>query len=198
MIKIGTSQTWAYINAQLDYPVSKQRRVHIVIGKRTICGLSVSSAWETAEIEPEIFLAGWSCVNCRRGAGVVPFVLGTLYTIDQIGKLSGDYPIIRRGMISVIDLKFDHSQYDFVSAGELWRLWAIDGKPVESQQIGGRAVTTNQLTTLRKLASNGHSAIVPTRTPNSLIRCGLIARVDRYYHRVTDTGVDALYEAGLL
>lgn len=66
IFEIGTSQTWSYIQAQLDYPISKQRRVHIINGEKTLCGLAVSSAWEVADYSKEIFLGTWPCLHCQK------------------------------------------------------------------------------------------------------------------------------------
>ncbi len=53
MITVGTFQTWAYYNSQLDYKPAIRAKLHIVVRGKTLCGrdaagmetMSVDSWW---------------------------------------------------------------------------------------------------------------------------------------------------------
>lgn len=66
-IHIGTPQTWAYINGQLDMPHWKRVRIHITENDHTLCGLLVGSWWETDITERDVDDIPWLCSNCYRG-----------------------------------------------------------------------------------------------------------------------------------
>lgn len=66
-----TFETWAYINAQLDYPPSKQRKLHVLNaeGTHTLCGrqaIGVESSEDEWESLDDILIREYPiCQRCR-------------------------------------------------------------------------------------------------------------------------------------
>ena len=66
-----TFETWAYINAQLDYPPSKQRKLHILNaeGTHTLCGrraIGTESSEDEWESLDDILIVEYPiCQRCR-------------------------------------------------------------------------------------------------------------------------------------
>jgi hypothetical protein len=61
---IATQQTWAYIQDQLDYPFSRQVKIHIIDGDKSLCGLKFGTWWESAEVENLEVEDLWLCKKC--------------------------------------------------------------------------------------------------------------------------------------
>lgn len=63
---VATPATWAYIHGQLDY--SRKYRIHICSqdGRKTLCGLRTSGAWEYHEVENLSTASEWICERCKR------------------------------------------------------------------------------------------------------------------------------------
>ena len=67
MITVGTFQTWAYYQSQLDYKPARRVKLHIVVRGATLCGLA-ANGMETMEVESwwQDVPHGDRCEHCNR------------------------------------------------------------------------------------------------------------------------------------